>query len=342
MVGILHLHPAPCDFQTRRSLELLQKSLAGDFAMNCAGIGPGAVYRNVAEAIIRLRVGQFSRTHIAHAWGPAELIVAAAAGFDRIIFSPQQAITKTYRPWIERIVRREGVHVVCPTAFLRDTFVASGAKAEFCKVIYPAVDPSRFDGSTADIRSKLGLADGDIAVLAPGESVRVAAHRESLWAVAILHVLDPRWRMLVWGRGPMVESLRRMARTSELPNVLVCAEDRLTDSRRFEQVALSADAAIISSRGGSPILPVAICMAGRVPIVAADTAEIREILRDEKTGVLESSFNPRRLAQRLLALQKDLSLRGDIISAAQASALKQFSPLIFTEEWRGIYRRFQT
>jgi glycosyltransferase involved in cell wall biosynthesis len=129
---------------------------------------------------------------------------------------------------------------------------------------------------------------------------------------------------------------------AELPHVLVCAAARFPDSRSFEQIALSANAAIVSSPGGSPILPVAICMARGVPIVAADTTEIREILRDEKTGVLEPSFNPRRLAQRLLALQKDPSLRGDIISAAQASILEQFSPLVFMEEWRGIYCRFQT
>jgi glycosyltransferase involved in cell wall biosynthesis len=337
MLGVLHLHPAKCDFQTQRCLELLLKSLGPEMSMTTSSLGPGGNFGNPLVATFRLRYSGLTHTHIAHAWGPAELVAAAGAGFSRIIFSPQGRIHPNWWPWIGAIFRRREVEIVCPTAASRDICIWRGAPAGHCRVISPAVDVSRFNGSGRKLRASLGLADSDIVLLAPGESIREVFHRRSLWAAAILHVLDPQWRLLIWGRGPMVDSLERFAATVGRDCLLVDAEKRLGRAVDFEQVACAADAAMVFADTMAPVLPLSTCMAAGVPIVAAETAGSREILQDQITAFLEPSATPRKLAQRMLDLQKDPALGRRIADAARIQAIDRFSVGRYVAEWRRVY-----
>ncbi|MGA2443593.1 MAG: glycosyltransferase family 4 protein [Tepidisphaeraceae bacterium] len=305
--------------------------------MTTSRLGPGGDFGNLPVAIFRLRYSGLTRTHIAHAWGPAELVVAAGAGFPRIIFSPQGLIHPKWLRWIDAIFRRREVEIVCPTSALKDAFISRGAPAGRCQVISPAVDVSRFNGSREKLRASLGLADSDMVLLAPGESIREVFHEYSMWAAAILHVLDPQWRFLIWGRGPMVDSLKRFAATVGRDSLLVDAEKRLGRSVDFEQIASVADAALVFADAMAPVLPLSTCMAAGVPIVAAETASSREFLQDETTALLEPSATPRKLAQRMLALQKDPALRRKIAEAARIQAIDRFSVARYVADWRRIY-----
>jgi glycosyltransferase involved in cell wall biosynthesis len=341
MLGVLHLYPARCDFQTQRCLELLLKNLGTEMSMTASSLGPGGDFGNLPVAIFRLRSAGVARTHIAHAWGPAELAAAAAAGFSRIVFSPQGPIHPEWWPWIGAIFRRRDVEIVCPTSALRDVFISHGAPAGRCRVISPAVDVSRFNGSGRKLRSSLGLADSDIVLLAPGESTRGVFHNYSLWAAAILNVLDPQWRLLIWGRGPMVDSLERFAATVGRDSLFVDAEKRLGSAVDFEQIACAADAALVFADAKAPVLPLSTCMAAGVPIVAAETAGSREFLQNQITALLEPSATPRKLAERMLALQKDPALRRKIAEAARLQAIDRFSVARYVADWRGVYNQLR-
>jgi glycosyltransferase involved in cell wall biosynthesis len=165
-------------------------------------------------------------------------------------------------------------------------------------------------------------------------------HRYSLWAAAILHVLDSQWRFLIWGRGPMVDSLERFAATVGRDSLLVDAEKRLGRAVDFEQVACVADAALVFADAMAPVLPLSICMAAGVPIVAAETAGSRELLQDEITALLEPSATPRKLAQRMLGLQKAPALRRKIAEAARIQAIDRFSVARYVADWRRVYSHF--
>jgi glycosyltransferase involved in cell wall biosynthesis len=57
------------------------------------------------------------------------------------------------------------------------------------------------------------------------------------------------------------------------------------------------------------------------------------------TALIEPSSNPRRLAQRVLDLQADPQLRGNIAEAAKAEARERFSAARFIENWQKFYGR---
>lgn len=339
MLGILHLYPAHCDFQTQRSVELLSKKQIDDASMTARSIGPGGDFTNVTQAIIALRSSCRPHARIAHAWGPAELIAAAASGFPRIIFSPQAPVSRSWLPWINFVLRCRRVEIVCPTAVLRNVFVEHGAPANRCHVIFPGVDFDRLRRPDARLRADLGLADSDLVLLAPGESAREAAHRQSIWSTAILNFLDARYRLLIWGRGTCAESLNQFIRFVRRENLLVQAEKRLGTAVDFEQIIPAADAAIVSARAFAPTLPIFICMAAGLPIVAVKTAASAEFLKDNVTALMEPSANPRRLAQRVLDLQQDGALRSRIIRAARTAAQERLSAAQFIANWQDVYRR---
>src|SRR5436189_224261 len=80
---------------------------------------------------------------------------------------------------------------------------------------------SKTRGRRNDIlRAQLGFSPSDHVMLAAGESTRASNHRLAAWAGSILHVLNPRHRLLLWGKGPMCESVIRFTNRLRRPNFL--------------------------------------------------------------------------------------------------------------------------
>jgi glycosyltransferase involved in cell wall biosynthesis len=339
MLGVLHLYPARCDFQTERSVELLSRVSNNGVSKAAMSIGPGGDFTNLPQAIIAMRSSRGPQSHIVHAWGPAELIAAAASSASRIIFSPQSPVNRSWLPWINFVLRRRSVKIVFPSATLRDSFIERGMVGGDCQVIPPGVDLDRLCEPDAHLGADLGFAESDLVLLAPGESTSEAAHRSSIWSTAILHFLDERYRLLIWGRGPCIESLRRFTRSGRHEKVLVQAEQRLERAIDFEQIIPAANAAIVSAGALAPMLPIFICMAAGLPIVAAKTPATDEFLKDNVTALIEPTSTPRRLAQRVLDLQSDSSLKRSIADAVRTEAREKFSVARFLENWQQLYGR---
>jgi glycosyltransferase involved in cell wall biosynthesis len=196
-----------------------------------------------------------------------------------------------------------------------------------CRVILPGVSalPSR---DRAAMRRELGLSDDYFAVLAPGESTRCARHSLALWTLSILHETDARWRMLVWGKGPLRGELCRLAARLKHPELLHTAL-----KMKFEDVLPAADAAMITATGGAAILPVAMTMAAGLAIVATP----REALADRRNALVIAGDSPRAAAQALLELRGDATLRSRLGDQAKVDAVERFSMERFIEEHRKIY-----
>lgn len=340
MLGILHIYPARCDFQTERCLKILTDDPAADSSMTAFSVGPGGDFGNLADAIYRLRRARLAETHLAHAWCECGLAAAAGAGFSKIIFSPQGPISRDWLPWVGAILRRWDVEIVCPSLCSKDFYIAQGARPDRCQVIPPAVDMSRLGWRDPNLRKKLGLSETDYVLLAPGESTREAAHKLSLWSAAILNVLDPQWRLLIWGRGTAVDSLERFVESTKRGNLLVNARKLLGESITFEALTSAADAAMDFASGMSAVLPLEICMAAGLPIVASvSSPDSRQFLRDKVNAVVELNGTPRILAQRMISLRKNEPLRARIGAAARAEASTLFSIDRNLQQWRDVYAR---
>jgi glycosyltransferase involved in cell wall biosynthesis len=331
MIRVMHLVDESADFQTARGWEALTRSIGAEFEATVERAG------GVAGEALQGGRGS-SGVDVVHAWGGRALAAAVLRGHGRIVFSPTAFPSNRAIRWLRAAMGYRDVHVVCSTATQRRVLVERGVPLGRCHLIRPGVDFAKVRRRRdAGLRERLGFGEGDYVLLAPGESTRAAAHEDAAWAAAIAHYLDPRVRVLVWGRGERAGAVVRRGR-AVARGMLRAAEPGL-GAVEFEALLPAADAVLVAARGPVPTLPIAVCMAAGLPIVAAVTYTVAELLEDRHTALMVPRNEPRLMARRLLELRGDTSLQWGISDVARTEAYEYFSLTRFLDQWRGVYRQ---
>lgn len=340
MVRVLHLAPSSTDFQTRRSIEQLALGLGPEFTAEVNFFRPHPQPRMLARLVRMLRKGGRGAAEIIHAWDGGSLLAATIANCSRIVYSPPAEMKPKSIRWLTAVGQHRPIEVVCGSATQRRILVEQGVPIGHCHLIRPGVVFSRFNRSAGGaLRRELGFAETDCVMLAPGESTRAAAHRDAVWATSILHVLNPKYRLLLWGRGERVEACLRLAHQLRQPDLVIGAEGKLGREIPLEDLATAADIALVPAQSPVAVLPVCICMAAGLPIVSRVTYTVAEVLEDRHTALLVPRASARALAQRVLDLEQDASLRWRLKDAARAEAYEFFPASTFLDQWRTAYAR---
>ncbi|HZN68002.1 MAG TPA: glycosyltransferase [Tepidisphaeraceae bacterium] len=345
MTRVLQLLDDSRDFQAHRSVEVLARGdLGPEFDVQVRTIGRGGEFRNVTSAVRGLWRQRPDAFDIVHAWGRAALTSAAVAGRWRIAFTPSRFLGPRGVGWVRAVMAYRDVHVVCTTATQRRVCVERGVPIDRAHLVRPGVEFARVRRRRdPDLRRKLGFSDEDVVVLAAGESTRAAAHEDAVTGVAIAHYLDPRFRLLLWGRGVRAgHAARRAAIAVRGGNLASVAEARLARAVEFEELLPAADAVVVTARGPVATLPIAICMAAGLPIVSTVTYTVAELLEDRHTALMTPAGAPRRLARRLVELREDAGTQWTIADTARTEAYEYFSLTRFLDQFRAAYRQIAT
>jgi glycosyltransferase involved in cell wall biosynthesis len=93
----------------------------------------------------------------------------------------------------------------------------------------------------------------------------------------------------------------------------------------------------VPARGAVAILPIAICMAAGLPIVANVTYTVSELLEDRHTALMCGKRSPKALAQKVLEMRADSRLQWAMTDQAKTEAYEYFSVSRFLEEHRTLY-----
>jgi len=334
---MLHLHGEAVDFQSERSAACLESTAGTSFLIDSRRIGRAADYRNFATACLALLHHDYE---LIHAWDAQALSVAAISSHAPIVYSPSSFPARGIHRWLHAILPDRELNVVCASSAQQDAFVALGVPPRRCQLIRPGIDSSSFPGRpNREFRTSLGLTEEDVALLCPGESTRAADHELGVWVGSILHVLDPRYKVLLWGRGVQTEKVTRLAIRLGQPDLCRLAEPRLGRSVEFEELVSAADAALVSASGPVSILPVALCMAASVPMVATTNPALAELLEEGRTAITAPRDAARLLAQRLLELRENERIQRTIAARARVTALELFSVSRFVEQHHALYAR---
>src|SRR2546429_485925 len=138
MVRVLQLIPHGCDFQTRRSIDILWRELGGEFQVESRSIGHGGTYRSAISAVMALRpAGEFD---LLHAWGALSLTAAAIGFAAPIVYSPAGPFRMRQARWLRAVMGYRNVHVICPTATCQRLLIERGIEPGRCHVIRPGVE----------------------------------------------------------------------------------------------------------------------------------------------------------------------------------------------------------
>jgi glycosyltransferase involved in cell wall biosynthesis len=340
MARILHLLPMYPDYQTEMAVSQLRGGDGDGLVFEVRTLGRGGNDSTAVAGIVALW-RQAAPLDLIHAWGERALAVAAFGGANRIIYSPTEFPRGRAVRWLRSIMDYRQVQVICSTDTMRRAFVQKGVPLDRCHHIRPGVDFGRVnrrrDPAT---RAKLGFGDADRVLLAVGESTRAADHAQTAWAAVVLHVLDRQNRLLLWGRGPLAQQTGRFVQRLEQPDLCSIATDRLGSGVTFEQLLSAADVALVTASGPVSTLPIAVCMAAAMPIVAVANSTVSELLEDRHNAMLVSSATPRAVARRVLDVACDHDLQWKICDTARAEAYEFFSKTRFVRQFRAIYQQF--
>jgi glycosyltransferase involved in cell wall biosynthesis len=257
-----------------------------------------------------------------------------------IVFSPHTEMSAATIRWLRAIMACRRVEVISPTATLARMMITRGIQPEHCHLIRPGVDFSRIKRRRDPaLRAALGLGENDHVLLAAGEATRGAAHQDAVWAASILHLSDPKFKLLRWGRGPMSRSVDTFARKVEQDAMVSVAEQRLGRAVDFEQLLPAADTVLVTARGRVATLPIAMCMAAALPIVSTVTYTVSELLEDRHTALMAPVAKPRLLARRVLDLLDEPATQWRIADMARTEAYEFFTYTRFINQFRTAYRQ---
>jgi hypothetical protein len=338
MMHCLHVLSTEADFQSRRGAETLAGSRGTECPAQIKTIGRGGTWRSVPFAAAGLRRHDLD---LVHAWDMESLAAAALANVRKIVFTPPALPTPRSARWLRLILAHRDVAVVCSSATARRAWVRSGVPEACCRMIRPGIDACRV-GRQRDpkLRAALGFGDADHVLLAVGESTRAARHDYSIWAASILHVMDRNQRLLLWGRGATCDSTARLAIRIGHAELCAIAQRKLGRSVDFEELLNAADMALITADRLVSPLPIAICMAAKLPIVATDSPLIKEMLQDQRTALIAPPRVPRRIAQTITDLRTSPELQQALVDRAATQAGDLFGNERFVDQHHALYAQF--
>jgi glycosyltransferase involved in cell wall biosynthesis len=340
VVRILQLVDASVDFEARRGLDDLSRGLGEGFQIERETIGRGGTHRNPAIGAASLRRRAHDSFDILHACGAPALAVAAMGSRRAVVFSPLAHMPAATVNWLRAIMAYRRVEVISPTQTLARMLIMRGIPPDHCHLIRPGVDFSRIKRRRDPaLRAALGLGEKDHVLLAAGEATRGAAHQDAVWAASILHLSDPKFKLLHWGRGPMSRSVETFARKVRQDSMVSVAEQRLGRAVEFETLLPAADTVLVTARGRVATLPIAMCMAAALPIVSTVTYTVAELLEDRHTALMAPAARPRLLARRVLDLLEDPGIQWNIADMARTEAYEFFTYTRFVNQFRTVYRQ---
>jgi glycosyltransferase involved in cell wall biosynthesis len=337
MIRALHLIERYPDHQSETGVAQLRGGRAGPIDFVARTVGYHGDNSNTAAAVLWMRRHP-ERFDLIHAWGERPLTIAALGSAARIVYSPVRFPNLRAVRWVRAVMSVRDVNVVCAADTMRRAFVTAGVPIERCHLIRPAIDSARVNTrKDARLRAALGFRDDEYVLLAVGESTRPASHEQAVWAASILHVLDARYRLLLWGRGSAAAKTFRFALKTGKEQIMRVASDRLHREVAFEELLGVADAGLVTARSPVPTLPIAMSMAAGLPLIGVVSRTVSELLEDRHTALMVGKHSPRLLAQRMLDLRADSSLQWSICDMARTEAYEFFTLSRFVSQWRAVY-----
>jgi glycosyltransferase involved in cell wall biosynthesis len=290
-------------------------------------------------------------THSAKA-GILGRIAAWNLGVPAIVHTVHGAPFHAYQPWATRTLYRaceryaaKRCHALISVAdAMTDQLVAAGvAPREKFTTISSGMDVDPFlraDETRQQVRSELGFADSDIVVGKIARLFELKGHDDVIAAARQVVAANPRVKFLFVGDGLLRETLQQQIAAADLQGHFVFTG--LVPPSTIPRYLGAMDLLVHASlrEGLARALPQAL-IAGK-PVVSYDIDGAREVTLPERTGFLIPPREIDALAQALIKLAGDASLRHQYGQEGRRLFADQFRHETMTRRIRELYWRVLT
>jgi glycosyltransferase involved in cell wall biosynthesis len=225
--------------------------------------------------------------------------------------------------WVRRKYRLFD-RVIAISEGIRNVLLAEGLSSEQVVCVHSAVDTGRYRPGRQEMawfRAEFGLAENTLTVAMAAQFIARKGHRTLLAALPAVLSGQPHTRVLLFGRGPLLEPTRALTAERGLAERVHFAGFRDDLERVLPCVDLLVHPAEMEGLGVS-LLQAAACA---VPIVAARAGGIPEVVRPGLNGELVEPGDAPALAAALGGLLGDAGRRERYGVAGRQLVLREFS-----------------
>jgi glycosyltransferase involved in cell wall biosynthesis len=243
-------------------------------------------------------------------------------------------------PLKRRLYRAVAVHdtMVYNSRAVAETHAFPGHRGRSLVIYNGVSDPSSDEEARPyprHRRHEFGLPPDAVVLGYTAEFIGWKDHDTLLAAFAALAAERPDLHLVLLGAGERLEPLRRSVASVPMRERLHFLGPR-TDARR---VLGLMDVYAHPARGEGFGRAIVEAMLAELPVVAADTGSLPEIVTHGETGLLFRAGDPHDLARQLRELLEDGGLRARLGASARASCLERFSPQGFAEAYTAVFEQ---
>jgi glycosyltransferase involved in cell wall biosynthesis len=207
----------------------------------------------------------------------------------------QGALTYRLRAWGEKLICTFSSHIICVSESNRlSGEEAFGLKKRHTTVIENGINLTRFnpDGHFADVRTELGIAKDDFLV---GLIARITLQKSPLdfvKSVAKAHRKEPRIKGLIVGDGDLKEEMMAYIYEQRLEDIFYLSPFR----QDVPDVLHALDVYCLPSLWEGLSIALLEAMAMRKPVVVTPTDGTRELIRENRNGIIANFDDPQSLS----------------------------------------------
>lgn len=185
---------------------------------------------------------------------------------------------------------------------------------------------------TQELKNKLGLKEHDFVIGSVGRIYdEVKRFSDILKALEILN--DPKYKLLVIGDGPDLESLKLLSEELDLSKQVIFLGQQPNPHPFFGVMDVFC---IVSAHEGFGLVAVE-AMMHNLPVIATKVGGLKDVVVNEETGYLVPSYSPQQIADKIKVLAIDSELRKSMGEKGRTRALENYSAKRYCDEIEDLY-----
>jgi glycosyltransferase involved in cell wall biosynthesis len=240
--------------------------------------------------------------------------------------------------WANWLLLRRRDRVVAVGEAVRQALVQNeGFPGERVRVIYNGIDLCPYRNGLANrlaVREELGIGPEELLIFQVARLDYLKDHATAVRTIQRLAQRCPRIRLALIGEGPEMDKIRELVAQHRVQNH-ICFLGRREDVARLLQ---AGDLFLLTSISEGIPLTLIEAMAAGLPVVSTAVGGVGEVIAEGKTGLLAPSGDDRALAENILRLADDSSLRRDMGRRGRERANLFFSEDHMHEQYSCLYK----
>ncbi|MFZ5365963.1 MAG: glycosyltransferase family 4 protein [Patescibacteria group bacterium] len=200
-----------------------------------------------------------------------------------------------------------------------------GAPPSKLKLVYYGVDFDKFLSATPLERKRIGFSKDDFIICSPG---RMIPSKGVVDLIELLVFLPPNFKLFLptsisYTKPEFKEQIMNLVKRRALENRINILADTFNV---FDMPAAykMSDLVVLASHVEGLGLVLIEGIAAKKPVIGTAVPGITEVVNDGRTGLLAQPHNPKSLANAIMKLYKDRTLRKQLIEGAYLFARKKF------------------